>query len=275
MSSILNRSSHLLYVIMYCHNSIIILLLLFLSLLHYSHSIKCVRCQGIECTNLNLRPEQCPQDVKGCLSILTENWVETNRFDINRDCYTKEYEELCTPLHLANQTCEYCDHANGCNAEKKEPLICRHCDYVGGTEGFKCESALVCQPMFRTVAPQCHVSWAGHSDGTHYGCWHQLNRRARLKQLATDQPNLHTKRCDSNSCNSGIDTLFENHTDLLELRRFCYTGKSGRKSLVHCRNFMYKEPIIPFCMFAWSATLSTLRNGDCYSEMYHKTAIQR
>lgn len=259
---------------MICQKALLFLFTLPL-LINPSTPIKCVRCDGLECTDLKLKPETCPGVVKGCISILTEGWVESNRFEIARNCYTEEYQKKCTPLHLANQTCEYCDHKDGCNVERKEPLICKQCDYVSGTKGFTCETAVVCHPLFRTVTPQCHISWAGHVDGTHYGCWHQMNRRARLIQLHKDPVNLQTKRCDSNSCNGGVVQLFENHTDLLELRRFCYTGGLEDKSLVHCRNVIYREPIVTFCMFAWEATASILRRHDCYSLTYLQTNVQR
>lgn len=238
-------------------------------------SIKCVRCQQLECTNLNLKPEDCPLEVTACVSILTEGWTEGHRFSIDRDCFLDKYKMMCTSMHLANQTCNYCDHKDGCNVEQQESLICRQCEYTPGKEGFQCNHSVICQPMFRTVVPQCHASWAEAIDGSHFGCWHRMNRKARHLQLAKDLVNLRTLRCAANECNTGLDKLFFNVTDLLEVRRFCYYGRPKRSSLLHCRNVMLDEPIIPFCMYARAATAVILRETDCYALAYQSPNTQR
>lgn len=239
-------------------------------------AIKCVQCEELECTYLNFIPTECPLGIRGCVSILTEQWSNSERFSVRRDCFTEELSQFCTPDLMASQICDYCDHADGCNAEKKDPLICANCDLTLGERGYICESFVICHPLFRTVSPACHVSWDGPNKGTHYGCWHRINFKSRRAQVKKDPANFYTTRCDSHYCNSGLHQLFDNHTELLEQPRFCFRGDEN--SIVHCRNFVYSEPLVSFCIYSASmraTNLSYMRNHDCMGDVYKQPQIIR
>lgn len=242
-----------------------------------TQSIKCVRCEDFECARLNIADDECPKTVKGCVSIVTEAPTETGRFTIKRDCFLEAHREFCTPQRLANGTCMYCDHGDACNVERKEALICKECHSVSGTQGFTCDTAVVCQPLYRTVPPFCQVSWANRVDGTHYGCWHRMEWPIRKVQIAFDWPKVRTRLCDSVNCNDGIEKLFDNHQHLLEERRYCHRGRKDKSSLTYCWDYTSQNTFIPFCIFSGSASTpsKTLRDHDCVLDQYTKGAHLR
>ena len=231
-----------------------------------SSTIKCYRCKGIECIQLILPLETCPDIAEGWVSLLLENLETRSMYEMIRDCFHFEYNYYCNSKRLASGMCEFCDHADGCNLEEKEPLVCRQCDAIEGPDGFSCDHQTLCQPLFRTVKPQCYISWFP-TIGTMYGCLHTAPRFLRINQKNFDPLNFQSVLCDYNDCNDRIEKLFDNHTGLLEPQRYCYVGKKPKLfSIINCRNPVEQGSKVIFCLYSTMPANRYIM--DCMNDYY-------
>lgn len=217
------------------------ILLFILIAFQFATAIECIRCK--DCIKVGQLPEECPKDVKGCISI--RNMKEGT---ITRDCFTKEFAATCDSYSISNGECLYCE-TDGCNMEVQDPLICRHCHWSLGPMGRTCNTTRVCMPAFRTSLMQCFVAFRFGTDewgfiisswelyycrydkGYIYGCVDEMGDEAKFLRTI-DPMRILFSYCDSNECNSGADKLFLDYKSLEDDTRVCigcYNGNCGVK----------------------------------------------
>lgn len=213
-----------------------------------SSALKCYSCENT-CADNHIPLVQC-RTKDHCVS------YQVDRYRVIRGCLsdtTLSYK--CTVEAQARMLCQLCNHADGCNMEEVEPLICRSCDW---TMEKTCPVRQRCHIPFGTHYVQCYTVYS-RLWGFHYGCTFEAPNEVEAI-IKNDTFSIVHRKCDAHDCNEEV--TFLPVESMFDVYRFCYGCDRGDCGQINCL-----QPYHPYGMFCYRDQL--LNKSGCLSDLFN------